>query len=166
MDGSNPFTAPIKLPLWEGASIVMVGTGVGTVSIYDAGLAANTFGAASPGINYMLNLPGVAAGRTLIDNIGADGQHGVYGATRKPAPLLSDEQTWINAVQIAGPGSPYNDSDWNGSSGFPGVELWDDTGHDITVPAHGFGVLNVKIFHASALQGDCLVPVANVVEED
>ena len=45
------------------------------------------------------------------------------------------------------------------------AELWDDTGHDITGLAKGFNMLNVQIFHAAGL-GDCLTPVANIVQEN
>src|SRR5262249_13049555 len=41
-DGADPWKE-IKLPLWEGASLVLVGTGAGTVAIYDQGLAGQTF---------------------------------------------------------------------------------------------------------------------------
>jgi hypothetical protein len=158
VDGSDPFLA-IKPPLWDGASMVIVGNGVGTVSIYDAGLAGATFGA---GLTYTLALPLPAPGvRTLIDNIGADGQHGP--ASRLANPPFSVENTAINGFPTAGPASGYNDSDWNGSSGFPMPELWDDTGHDITPAApKGTPVLNINIVNGA----DCLTPVANVVEED
>lgn len=158
VDGSDPFLT-IKPPLFEGASMVVVGSGVGTVSIYDAGLAGATFGA---GLTYILPLPVPAPGvRTLIDNIGADGQHGP--ASRQGIPPFSVENTNINGFASAGPASGYNDSDWNGSSGFPMPELWDDTGHDITpaTPA-GTPALNINIANGA----DCLTPVANVVEED
>jgi hypothetical protein len=158
INGSDPFAAIVP-PLVDGASMVIVGAGAGTVSIYDGGLAGATFAA---GLNYTLGLPVAAPGlRTLIDNVGADGQHGP--ASRLGIPPFSTERTMINGFPTAGPGSGYNDSDWNGSSGFPVPELWDDTGHDITpaTPA-GTPALNVVIIGAA----DCLTPVANVVETD
>jgi hypothetical protein len=160
IDGSDPFLV-IKPPLWEGASMVIVGFGAGTVSIYDAGLAGATF-VGGAGLTYTLALPVAAPGvKTLIDNIGADGQHGP--ASRVGIPPFSAETTTINGFPTAGPGSGYNDSDWNGSSGFPMPELWDDTGHDITpaTPA-GTPALGVAIVNGA----DCLTPVANVVETD
>lgn len=169
-DGHDPWIAPVNPPLWEGASIVMIGgpAGIGNpiVSIYDVGLAGNTF-APNPPFNYTLTLPAAAPGiRTLFDNIGADGQH-VLGASRAAIPTESDEMTTVNAFPTAGPGSAYNDSDWNGSSGLPVPELWDDTGHDIT-PAAPLGTtsLAVTIGNGGGAPADCLTPVANVVETD
>lgn len=167
VSGSDPWLNPPKPVLFEGASMVLVGAGAGTVSIYDVGLAGATF-TSNVGLTYTLALPVPALGRrTLIDNIGADGQHGGPPHTRSAIPSVSDETTTINGIAFAGLGSPYNDSDWNGSSGFPVAELWDDTGHDITAatPA-GTPALNVLIFNGGAAPGDCLTPVANIVEED
>jgi hypothetical protein len=166
MDGSDPWAAAPVLPLWDGASMVMIGNGVGTVSIYDAGLAGKTFAPNPNPFNYILALPVVPPGkRLLLDNIGADGQH-VNGASRLAQQSMSDETTTINGFSIAGPGSPYVDSDWNGSSGLPVPELWDDTGHDITMVSQD-GQLNLNISIFSALgPADCLTPVVNVVEED
>jgi len=165
VNGADPWTAPPVFPLWEGASLVMVGKGVGTVSVYDAGLAGNTF-APNPPFNYTLVLPIVAPGvRTLFDNIGADGQH-VLGVSRKASTHESDETTTVNGFLAAGHGSKYIDSDWNGSSALPVPELWDDTGHDIT-PATPAGTAALNFVINSALApADCLTPVANVVEED
>ena len=165
INGADPWTAPPVFPLWEGASLVMVGNGVGTVSVYDAGLAGNTF-APNPPFNYTLVLPVAAPGvRTLFDNIGADGQH-VLGVSRKASQHQSDETTTVNGFLTAGPGSKYTDSDWNGSSALPVPELWDDTGHDIT-PATPAGTAALNFVINSALgPADCLTPVANVVEED
>jgi hypothetical protein len=165
ISGSDPWLVGPVLPLWEGASIVMVGAGPGTVSIYDFGFAGATF-MANLGFAYTLALPLPTPGvRTLIDNIGADGQHGL-GGTRKAVVSMSDEMTMINGIPFAGPGSPYNDTDWNGSSGFPVTELWDDTGHDITPVGAGVGALKVTIFNGGVAPGDCLTTVVNVVEED
>jgi hypothetical protein len=167
VSGSDPWLTPPAPVLFEGASIVMVGAGAGTVSLYDIGLAGSTF-AANLGLAYPLALPVPTPGvRTLFDNIGADGQHGGPPKTRSSIASISDEMTIINGIHFAGPGSPYNDSDWNGSSGFPVTELWDDTGHDIT-PATPPGTLGLSVFffNGGVAPGDCLTPVANVVEED
>jgi len=172
VNGASPWSA-FALPTWEGASLVLIGpspSGVGTVSIYDVGLAGNMF-VPVPAFNYTLALPvPVPAGSsTFLDNIGADGQHFVPRAAILP---VSDETTSINAVPIAGPGSQYNDSDWNGSAGFTLTELWDDTAHDITAAAPaGTNLLKVSIGSAAASTGttgfpaDCLVTVANIVQE-
>jgi hypothetical protein len=151
------------LPLWEGASIVLIGSGTGTVSIFDSGLAGDTF-TPNPPAEYELTLPVKTPGaKTLFTNIGADGKHGDGYLAEKS---YSDEVTTINGVAVAGPGSNYNDGDWNGSSGFPLPQLWDDTGHDITTVApKGTSSLTIKI--SSALSpAACLTPVANVVNEE
>jgi hypothetical protein len=137
--------------------------GVGIVSIYDIGLAGTVF-VPVPAFNYALALPVAAPGNaTFLDNIGADGQHWFPRGAVLP---VSDEATDINAVPIAGPGSQYNDSDWNGSAGFTLTELWDDTAHDITAAAPaGTALLNVSI-SGSGFPADCLVTVANVVQEN
>lgn len=161
-DGSDPFLAIVD-PLWDGASIIMIGAGAGTVSIYDAGLAGNTFVPSVP-FAYTLVLPFAGGASTILDNIGADGQHSI-GPSRTPNVLETDETTAINGFPIAGWGSPYLDSDWNGSSGLPVPELWDDTGHDITDAAKGMAALNVVIFNIGAGASDCLATVANVVRQ-
>ena len=158
-NGADPWVGAPVFPLFEGASLVIVGTGTGNVAIYDVPLAGTEFDLANP-LNYALTLPAAATGTlTLWDNIGDDGQ---IGTSRTAVPGVSLETTTINAVAISGgAGALDNDSDWNGSSGFPLPQLWDDTGHDITkaTPA-GTAVLNV----AFAANGDCLNAIANVVE--
>lgn len=165
VNGSSPWSA-FAVPAWEGASLVMIApsaAGVGIVSIYDIGLAGTVF-VPVPAFNYALALPVAAPGNaTFLDNIGADGQHWFPRGAVLP---VSDEATDINAVPIAGPGSQYNDSDWNGSAGFTLTELWDDTAHDITAAAPaGTALLNVSI-SGSGFPADCLVTVANVVQEN
>jgi hypothetical protein len=170
VDGSDPWLGVPILPLLEGASLVMVGDGVGTVSVFDIGLSGKTFAPNPTPFTYTLNLPVVPSGRRMLfDNIGADGQH-VAVANRLDVLSYSDETTTINGFPIAGPGSDYVDSDWNGSSGLPLPELWDDTGHDITIasqdPAGGPApILNIVI-KSPLGPTDCLTPIANVVEED
>jgi len=54
------------------------------------------------------------------------------------AQAFTSEITTIGGPAFAGPGSAYWDSDWNGSSGLPVPELWDDTGPDITALARAY----------------------------
>jgi hypothetical protein len=147
----------------DGASIVIIGTGPSTqtVALYDSGLAGATFHG-NPGISYSLLLPAPASGAlTLFDNIGADGQQGI---SRTATSGYADEITKINGTIVAGPGSLYNDSDWNGSSARPLPQLWDDTGHDITLATpSGTTTLNITIANKGETGFDCLTPVANVV---
>jgi len=107
-------------------------------------------------------LPKAATGTlTLFDNIGADGQQ---GNSRKALSGFADEITKINGKVVAGPGSLYNDSDWNGSSARPLPQLWDDTGHDITFATpSGTTSLSITIANKGETSFDCLTPVANVV---
>ena len=163
VNGTDPWAAAAVFPLWEGASMVIVGTGGGIVSIFDVGLSGKTF-TGTPGISYNLAIPAAPGLRTLWDNIGADGQHLFSRTADRP---VSDETTFINGAPIAGPPSEYNDSDWNGSSGFPLPELWDDTGHDVTrFVRRTSTVMNVRIVNDGSFPADCLVTVANVLEED
>jgi hypothetical protein len=162
--GGDPWVGTPILPLMEGASLVIIGTGTGTqrVVIYDEGLSGKTFKGNS-GISYSLLLPIAASGKlTLFESIGADGQQGV---SRLAVKAVADETTVINGVHIAGPGSNFNDSDWNGSSARPLPQLWDDVGHDITAatPA-GKTTLDVSIANGGKTPPDCMTPVANVVQ--
>jgi hypothetical protein len=162
-NGASPWKA-FGLPSWDGASMVMIGKGVNTVSIYDNGLAGHTF-SPIPAFNYTINLPLATVGVVLLDNIGSDGKHSNLGS-REANMTIGDESTMINGFPVAGPGSAYWDSDWNGSAGLPVTELWDDTGHDITATAPpGTIALNVSIFAPGPLPADCLTPVANVVQQ-
>jgi len=134
--------------------MVVVGTGGGTVNLFDIGFAGTTF---TGSFSYTLSLTAVASTITW-DNIGADGQ---IGSSRIATAAISGETTTINTVLVAGPGSPFNlTGDWNGSSGFPLPQLWDDTGHTFTLPAPA-STLTVTFGPSSG--ADCLTPVANVV---
>jgi hypothetical protein len=156
-NGADPWVAG-NLPLFEGASIVLVGAGTGNVAVYDSGLSGATF---NTSLSYSLILPTTATGAlTLWDNIGADGQQG-----KSRTSLFAKETTTINGHAVAGPGSAYNDSDWNGSAGYPLPQLWDDTGHNVTAASpSGTTRLNVTFKTNNSTTPDCLTPVANVVE--
>jgi hypothetical protein len=163
-NGADPWVGPVVLPLWEGASMVLIGSGTGTVSVFDSGYAGITF-TPFPAAEYILDLPVKAPGvTTFFDNIGADGQHGVSYLAED---TYSDEATTINGHAVAGPNSVYHDSDWNGSSGYPLPQLWDDTGHNITAAVpKDTSTLTVEITVSEASSYDCLTTVANVVNEE
>jgi hypothetical protein len=154
-DGSDPWVS-YKLPLAEGASLVIIGTGNYTVGIYDTGFTASEFDTT---FNYTLNLPAAYTSDALWDNIGADGQ---TGHSRDATASLSLETTVINGVDISGPGALDNDSDWNGSSGFPLPQLWDDTGHDISAAFAGSPPPTTAAISFTS-HGDCVVTIANVL---
>ena len=161
--GEDPW-AFAALPEAEGASLVIVYEAAGAVtSLFDVGLAGATF-VSTPGLAYVLTLPAPApGGSTLWDNIGADGQHGF---SRMGVPGVANEDTTINGVPVAGPGSDGNDSDWNGNDSTPIPSLWDTTGHDITsATPPGTATLKVSVAGPSGSGVDCLTPVANVVAE-
>ena len=83
---------------------------------------------------------------------GADGQRGSGHDN-----VASNELTFFNGNQIAGP--PVASSDWDGSDGWPLVQLWDTHTHEVRLN----GAVSSVRYQAS---GDCLVPVAFVIDGD
>lgn len=164
--GGDPWVGTPVLPLFEGASLVIVGTGPSgsRVVIFDSGIAGKTFHG-NPGVSYTLTLPAATTGKlTLFESIGADGQE---GTSRLAGSGYADESTYINGVYVAGPFSLFNDSDWNGSSGKPIPQLWDDVGHNITTATpSGTKTLSIAIGNEGESDFDCMTPVANVVQEE
>jgi len=145
--GGDPWNSPVVFPLQEGASLVVIYPQAGPfTAVYDGGLATMFSGA----LTYTLSLP--AALSTLkIDFAGADGQ---YGAHRTPG--FAGETTTINGIAVGG-GSAWNDGLWNGKSGLPLPQLWDNDGRVLSIPA----TAALTITHTAG--GDCLVPIANTV---
>jgi len=166
--GEDPWLAD-KLPLLEGVSLVVVGSGTGTVYLFDSGLAGKTFGNHSnpEQFSYTLSLPTATnGGQVLFESIGADGQIGssrTAGNVANDQPDLAAKALQINGAVASGPFSADYidfDSDWNGNAGAPLPRLWDDVGHDITAFApDGTKSLPMTI----TTYGDCLTPVANLV---
>ena len=161
VSGADPWVVIPKLPLWEGASIVVIGTGSNDVDLFDKGLAGTTF---VPPLSYTLTLTAKTRPLPVLwDNIGADGQ---VGTGRLATASASGETTTINGLLVAGPGSGQNlTGDWNGSSGFPLPQLWDDTGQQLgtpTAPIPATPTLNIT-FGPAAGATACLTAVANVV---
>jgi len=162
-DGSDPFVETPVYPLWEGASIVLIYNGTATVDVFDAGLAGSFIVAP---FTYTLNLSGTSAVQTW-DSIAADGQvGGALPLGGRTAILgISGETTTINGHKIVGPGpAPAPNSDFDGSSGWPLPQLWDDTGHDITVVG-STNALTITVGPpvGGGLSGDCMTGVANIV---
>lgn len=155
--GASPWVSSVP-PMVEGASLVIVGTGTATVSIYDVGFAGRMF---FDILTYQLNsFVSVAnAVEVVFHNIGADGQIGVGVAA---SASTSTEPTFLNSRRIAGPSSPANDSDWNGGVAGPLPQLWDNTTHNVTFQARAGSAPNVLPFIVAA-PDDCVVTVANVV---
>ena len=90
------------------------------------------------------------SGPGLFSMGGADGQRG-SGHTN----FASNETSWFNSVQIAGP--PIAMSDWDGTDGLPLPQLGDTHTHNVTLNDH---VSKVKYISG----GDCLVPTVFVIE--
>lgn len=155
--GGNPWISS-PLPMMEGASLVIVGTSsTGTVSLYDRSLSGATW---SSYLGYTLQLPTSTTGRNVVvDLIGADGQ---IGNAREANSSTALEYTYLNWNQIAGPGSDFRDSDWNGGVGQPLPQLWDNIGHQVTAQAPA-GTWSLQFDMYS--YADCMTPVANVVTQ-
>lgn len=151
--GEDPWDGNVVYPLDEGASLVLIGSGSSAVDIFDKGMAGSEF---SGSYAYTLKLSSAASNSVLMDSIGADGQIGDSRASG-----LTGETVTVNGVQISGPGSTIDtDSDWDGSSGWPLPQLWDDVGHDITAAAPS-GTTSLAV--AISSPDDCLITVSNVV---
>jgi hypothetical protein len=161
--GASPWSS-LAFPAAEGAALVVVGTGTRKVSIYDRGIAGATFLGST---SYTLNIPGgVATGPVLWDNIGADGQAGLAGGRGFG---LSKEKTFVNNVQIGGPGTNVDAngvtfSDWDGGIGSPLPQLFDVTTHTLPTAAASVGTSALAIrYTSSGTKYDCVSPVASVI---
>jgi hypothetical protein len=151
--GQNPFSTGepgVKVRV-EGATLVVVyrtQDTTGSVFVYDA-LNNSMFAGTA---QFDLTHPSLA-GDARFTMVGADGQLGSTGYGN----ISSNELTFFNGSQIAGP--PVASSDWDGSDGWPLPQLWDTHTHYVKVS----GSLSSVRYQAS---GDCLVPVAFVVDAD
>jgi hypothetical protein len=161
-DGEDPWVSS-PLPLMDGASLVLIGSGTSTIALYDKGLAGRTF---YPSLSYTLQLPRTAQGvnKFVLHNIGADGQ---IGRSTSAITETAREVTSIGSPPrpIAGPGSRVNDSAWNGAVAGPLPQLWDNTSHDITTETRAASIASLLPVRVSA-PDDCVTPVANIVAID
>lgn len=159
---ANPWGCdPDEPPYMEGASLVIIYRSScelnGTVCLYDDDLAGSMYMAA-PGLTYLLRHPPMPnpISEAVWGQSTCDGQSGA-GYTAFGA----DEVTRINGSPVAGPGSTYNDSDFNGSLGRVLPQLFDVSGHDITAEAAPTSTsTRVGIFGSAA---DCAVPNYNIL---
>ncbi|WP_003608593.1 hypothetical protein [Methylosinus trichosporium] len=161
--GADPW-ASFSLPAAEGAALVVVGTGARNVAIYDKALAGTTFAGST---SYTLKIPGgVKTKPVLWDNIGADGQTGLAGGRGFG---VAKEKTYVNGVQIAGPGTDVavngvTGGDWDGGVGSPLPQLFDVTAHTLPTTAADVGTSGLAIDFVSVGQTyDCASPVASVI---
>ncbi|MBT8217537.1 MAG: DUF3344 domain-containing protein [Acidimicrobiia bacterium] len=126
----------------NGATLVVIYTAdAGQVFLYD-NLNGSMFSGTA---NFTLNHVGALPGPGLLTMSGADGQRG--GGHDNGS---SNETTFFNGIQIAGP--PTAASDWDGSDGLPLTQLYDVHTHQVEL-GDGPAILT---YNAS---GDCLVPV-------
>lgn len=160
--GQDPWVAS-AFPAWEGASLVIVGTGGASVGLID-GQAGTTFSSAYSNF-YQLPAAVPSGGQVLLDNFGYDGQLG-DSRTAGIANEQSFAEGWpslVNNIQFAGMGAPSyeaTDSDWDGSSGWPLPQLWDDTGHDISSSFEAGDTWVLVTYNAF---GDCIGTVGAVL---
>ncbi len=143
-DGENPWYTDTADQLLEGATLVVVYRTPETVSniyIYDA---FNNSMFSSSG-TFML-YHAYHTGGAYFTMTGADGQKNI-----------PNETTTFNGVQIAGPGGYLSASDWDGSAGWPLPQLWDVNTHKVDLN----DAFSMVVYNAF---GDCLVPVAMVIE--
>ena len=163
VDGRDPWLhapVPAPTPLSEGASLVVVyahpSVPVAARVFINHG-AVMFFGGV--GINNPLPAPVPPYGTLKHTRLGADGQ--VLFSTFASAPITS-ETTFLQAVQIKGPGSGFNtDSDWNGADGGPLNQLWDTNTSSLFGNPIPPGAVNYVVRYIS--NGDCIVAVAHVL---
>jgi hypothetical protein len=110
----------------------------------------------------IVNLPNLKHSR-----IGGDGQVGVSNCGLRSIPQISDERTWIEAlnpalcsIQIKGDvGGLQRDSDWNGDDGEPLNKLWDS--HTDVFSNCLAGQFGYRVRYLS--QGDCWVWAVHIL---
>jgi hypothetical protein len=165
-DGEDPWDGNTVFPLWDGASLVIVGTGSANVGVID-GQAGTTFGGSTLSNSYTLPAT-VIVGVVLLDNIGYDGQIGNsrtivngpgYSSTNETTNVTGEPST-ISVLVAGNPGGETGDSDWDGSSGWPLPQLWDDTGHDIS---DAFATGDTSFLVSYTTTWDCIGTVAAVI---
>jgi len=153
-------------PLFEGVALVVVYKSEcepnGIVCLYDAPLP-NTMFTASPGVFYNLLHPPVPSQLTEARwaQASCDGQTG-FGYT--DGANLATTNTFLNGGLIAGPGSMYNDSDFNGAAGKPLPQLYDTSGHEVTwYMEPGAPFTNIMILEPTGFGPDCIIIDLNVL---
>ncbi|MBH0239380.1 hypothetical protein [Methylobrevis albus] len=132
IDGNGGVPGQKRTPLWFGASLFVIGTGNDVVSIYDGASRDQSWSR----LVATLRLPAVSeAYRSVkLHQFGTGGSR-----TDSPDPVnkVSAEITTVNGVRIAGPGSPANDSDWNGATAGPNLFGWDHSVHEVLRTTEG-----------------------------
>jgi hypothetical protein len=156
--GGDPWNSPVVFPAYEGASLVVAGTGTNTVSLYDKGLPGTFIGST----NYTLFVQPTTTSFVRFDNINADGQVGV--SITPNLGFFAGENLKLNSAFISGASFPNPNSDYDGSTGAPLPQLWDNEAHDVTgVPVKDpvTSAVDLNVVVLGAL--DCLTTVAHVL---
>ncbi len=171
--GENPWSpADFHKVKLEGASLLIIYTNqtdefstLGkSVYLYDNCLKGTGFYGYQ---SLTLKHPSIS-GEGLFTMCGADGQRGVKGYDNgdQGSNRLSNEKTFFNGIQIAGP--PVAASDWDGSAGLPLPQLWDVHTHIV-----GFGGTDSALVYKPVCEDACaggtivdaLIPVFFVIEK-
>ena len=148
--GENPWPSQLQSVRPEGATLIVIyqnNNTLGEVNVYHDLNNSMFTGIANFGFSHS---PAPSFAADLFTTIGADGQLG-GGLSR----TVANETTTFNGVQIAGP--PITHTNWDGSDGWPLVQLWDTHTHQVTL-----GTATSLVTFQSF--GDCLVPVAFVLD--
>ncbi len=150
--GQNPWSPVVPQDVRiEGATLVLVyrnANSTGAVYVYDALNNAMFSGTAT-----FTLVHGAHSQPGLFTMVGAAGQR---GQGHDNSASASNELTFFNGSQIAGP--PVASSDWDGSDGWPLVQLWDTHTHRVNLK----GDTSQAQYQAGG--NDCLVPVAFVID--
>lgn len=156
-NGRDPWQTPdIAVPLADGATLLVIYSHASIPTNFRVTISLGPTGYLGAPLIVPNAIP-TSTGLVRFTRFGADGQIG-SGVT--PLAIGTGERTFVNGVQIAGPGSPANDSDWNGTDGVPLNQLWDTHTTDVTnVPLpvpNGYTVTYDNSF-------DCFYPLAHVM---
>lgn len=108
------------------------------------------------------------SGYVTLDRFGYDGQIGDSRFFRSSWETTyavgwpSQTSSGNPGVLVVGSGGETGDSNWDGSSGWPLSQLWDDTGHDISNAFYS-GDTWLWLAYGWATSSDCLGTVGIVI---
>jgi len=167
--GDDPWSGSIVYPLFEGAGLIVIGTGSGTVYGW-GGPPFSGFAVIGGRVDYLLGIPQVPTANAVANllSIVADGQIGfsAYTADRR----LALKSTTINGVIVAGAGSAtLPNSILNGDLAAPSPRLFDVALIDIGSVGMFATSSAVPGFPAAMAirmdaKNDCLTLIAHVLE--
>jgi hypothetical protein len=171
-DGAIPAPNNTQLPLSEGASLIVFYTH--PLIPLNAQLYINLGPTMFSGVHIVNHGLGPIPANLQTakhSRIGADGQVARHSGALPPFvfdpaaglrsfPQISDENTWINGLQIKGDFAGRNhDSDWNGDDGEPLNKLWDS--HTDAFERTILAPPSYNVIYQS--KGDCIVWAAHIL---